>query len=334
MTDHQYSIEELRQAVAKSYSYAQVMRNLNIPIGNWEMNKKIKEDIKTYNIVWIHYAPRHNRGLVKPIRTNIETYLNNEKKISSDSLKRRLFKEGIKEEVCEICKNSEWMGLKIPLHLHHINESHFDNTLSNLQILCANCHGQKHAKVTKIKHISNVVVTDAEIITAISENYNVRQVLLAVGLNPMGGNYDRIRNIIASKKASLKSRKPKKTKVRQNKIQWPETEELRKRIWETPTCKLAEELKASSSGLRRHCKKMGIEIPKAGYWQRRSAGKNHEQALVKAPKTSKPKKRFLASDLEIAIQMLNEGFKLRRIAARLGFCHQVVSHHLKANGHY
>lgn len=64
---------------------------------------------------------------------------------SSDTFKRTaLIREGIKEEVCECCKLSEWMGKLIPLELHHKDFNHYNNSLDNLQILCANCHMQAH----------------------------------------------------------------------------------------------------------------------------------------------------------------------------------------------
>lgn len=55
-------------------------------------------------------------------------------------LKDKLIRDGIKEYKCEICGISEWQGVKLPLELHHKNRNHFDNDLSNLQILCPNCH--------------------------------------------------------------------------------------------------------------------------------------------------------------------------------------------------
>jgi predicted HNH restriction endonuclease len=42
--------------------------------------------------------------------------------------------------MCERCKNTTWEGNPIPLELHHINGIHSDNRISNLQILCPNCH--------------------------------------------------------------------------------------------------------------------------------------------------------------------------------------------------
>jgi hypothetical protein len=55
-------------------------------------------------------------------------------------LKRRLFKEGIKENRCEMCGIVEWRGVKISLELDHINGNTYDHCLENLRILCPNCH--------------------------------------------------------------------------------------------------------------------------------------------------------------------------------------------------
>lgn len=43
---------------------------------------------------------------------------------------------------CEICKNVEWQGKSIPLQLDHINGDSDDNDLTNLRLLCPNCHAQ------------------------------------------------------------------------------------------------------------------------------------------------------------------------------------------------
>lgn len=61
---------------------------------------------------------------------------------SSKDLLKRLFKEKIKEQKCECCGISEWQNKPITLQLHHINGNHYDNRLSNLKVLCPNCHSQ------------------------------------------------------------------------------------------------------------------------------------------------------------------------------------------------
>ena len=58
------------------------------------------------------------------------------------SLRIKLVKAGIKEDKCEKCGNTEWMGEPIPLSLDHINGDNKDNRIENLRVLCLNCHGQ------------------------------------------------------------------------------------------------------------------------------------------------------------------------------------------------
>lgn len=60
----------------------------------------------------------------------------------SYKLKNKLIKSGIKENKCECCGITEWNGKSINFELHHIDGNSSNNLLSNLQILCPNCHSQ------------------------------------------------------------------------------------------------------------------------------------------------------------------------------------------------
>ena len=57
-------------------------------------------------------------------------------------LRNRLIKEGIKTYQCECCGISSWNGKPINLELHHIDGNRFNHVISNLQLLCPNCHSQ------------------------------------------------------------------------------------------------------------------------------------------------------------------------------------------------
>lgn len=54
--------------------------------------------------------------------------------------KRALIEFGYKLEICECCGNSTWLGSKIPLEVHHKDGDHSNNEISNIQLLCPNCH--------------------------------------------------------------------------------------------------------------------------------------------------------------------------------------------------
>ena len=57
-------------------------------------------------------------------------------------LSRRLKKERILEDKCDICDITEWNGNPIVLQLDHKNGKRTDHRLENLRLLCPNCHSQ------------------------------------------------------------------------------------------------------------------------------------------------------------------------------------------------
>lgn len=98
---------------------------------------------------------RENRKEI-PIEDII--YSNIERDFNGQSLKKKLINNGIKEEKCEKCGNTMWLGQKIHLHLHHKDGNHKNNYIDNLQLLCPNCHAMtenyagkniKHNKIVK-----------------------------------------------------------------------------------------------------------------------------------------------------------------------------------------
>lgn len=58
-------------------------------------------------------------------------------------LKRRLLEQGLLENTCALCpQGPEWNGKPLVLALDHENGISNDNRLSNLRLLCPNCHSQ------------------------------------------------------------------------------------------------------------------------------------------------------------------------------------------------
>ena len=81
------------------------------------------------------------KGMVKSReKWDLETYLANSTDIQTNKVRNKILEEGIKPYRCECCGNDEWMGLPIPLELHHKDGDRHHNEISNYELLCPNCH--------------------------------------------------------------------------------------------------------------------------------------------------------------------------------------------------
>ena len=137
-----YTPEQLREAVKESLTYAQVLKKLNVvPAGgNYDVLKKAIAffDLDTSHFRKQGWAKGHKFGPKRPL----SAYLSNEHPILSSKLRKRLIKEEVFSHQCSCCGLTKWNDQPIPLELDQINGDNKDNSLSNLRLLCPNCHAQ------------------------------------------------------------------------------------------------------------------------------------------------------------------------------------------------
>ena len=140
---YDYSKEELQKILDTSNSYTDVLHKIGIRGGS-SINT-LKRIIKEYNlseeVLNLNYRKlKKDCSNNKSTKKNVSEYLYKGSKISSHNLKTKLIESQLKEYKCEMCKNTEWLGKPIKLHLHHKDGDHLNNELDNLQLLCPNCH--------------------------------------------------------------------------------------------------------------------------------------------------------------------------------------------------
>jgi len=84
----------------------------------------------------------HRKGCRVPVvpARALSEILTRESVYNSNKLRLRLIRERVFAAVCANCKLASWMGSPIPLEVDHRDGDRLNNELSNLRLLCPNCH--------------------------------------------------------------------------------------------------------------------------------------------------------------------------------------------------
>jgi transposase-like protein len=137
-----FTEEEARAAVAASLSYSESLRRLGMRAAGGN-HRTLKKYVVLWDISVAHFDPhgsqRRGGQHVRPPRPLAEVLVEHSS-YSRSTLKERLYREGLKTRVCELCgQDEEWRGGHMSLILDHINGVGDDNRLENLRIVCPNC---------------------------------------------------------------------------------------------------------------------------------------------------------------------------------------------------
>jgi hypothetical protein len=126
----EFSKKEIEEAILSTHSMSGAAKHLKV---DW---RTFRWNAEKYGL----YSPSEP-GMRQ--KFNLEDILSGKHpQYSTSHLSKRLIREGLKEYKCECCGISDWNGMKISLELNHKNGDNSNHTLSNLELLCPNCHSQ------------------------------------------------------------------------------------------------------------------------------------------------------------------------------------------------
>ena len=182
-----FSREELSEIVKSSYSNREVARKLGYAIDGGGTMASLKKMYEELNLDTSHFK---GQGWNKE-NYNYDTFTNGTKKKNGKSTAAPLI--ALRGRKCECCGISEWLGQPINLEIHHVDGNRSNNDLSNLQLLCPNCHSYTP---TFSRKNQNCTVPEEDFVQALQESRSIRQALILLDLTPAGKNYDRAYELI------------------------------------------------------------------------------------------------------------------------------------------
>lgn len=191
-----YQLKNGKQCCSKRPAGCSILREANSAAVKETYASGRTPQTKVYEHLPQETKDRMNWAKGKSLVPNSVVFTQNSN-FANEMVKQRIVKDGLLEYKCCKCGIDSWQGETIVLDLDHINGDNRDNRLTNLRFLCPNCHSQTDTYKGRNKNSGRAKISDEELLTAYRKNSNIRQALLEVGLAAKGGNYERMKKLIA-----------------------------------------------------------------------------------------------------------------------------------------
>ena len=187
-----FSKEEIEQFVKDSYSFRQLGAKCGYNPDGGSTIKTMVEMVDELKLDVLHFKGQAwNKDNYQYAR------FQKGKTIKNGSAIKAIV--ALKGHKCEQCGLETWLDKDIPLEVHHIDGDRLNNELSNLQLLCPNCHAltdNYRGRNIKGAKVRTDVVSEEDFVEALKSSPNIRQALLKLGLSAKGGNYQRANELI------------------------------------------------------------------------------------------------------------------------------------------
>jgi len=229
---------------------------------------------------------------------DLDRVFSNQQFLKSHKLKGLLFRFSLKEKKCEACGVETWLNKPIKLELHHVDGNPRNNSLTNLQILCPNCHSYTDTFCKRKSSLSCKKSLNLEEVRQIFESsFTLAEVAQKLNTRGSGNSYYKIKKLMQDNNFELKQKEleakksfnkysskeeARKGVAKQNeRIIWPNNEVLAEMVWQKSVSKLARELGVTDNAIRHRCKHRNIPVPPVGYWRKLEVGQVKECALIR-----------------------------------------------------
>ncbi|MEX1179031.1 MAG: HNH endonuclease signature motif containing protein [Nitriliruptor sp.] len=129
----------LRSAVESSRSIAAVLRRLGLPDAGGT-RARVTRAISRLGLDTSHHTGQAwSRGQEVARRRVRLDQLNDGTNRAGGTIKAVLLRSGWSHR-CQVCGRDDWDGAPIPLEVDHIDGDRRNNDVSNLRLICPNCH--------------------------------------------------------------------------------------------------------------------------------------------------------------------------------------------------
>ncbi len=141
MPSRRWTDQDLAEAVKYSNKFTEVAEYLGTSVKSASGLKKLKDTADQLQIDYSHFVRnKHNGGWDGRRQKKSDDVIFAENVTWNANIRRRYLQ--LVEYKCVICKMNEWLGGKLILQIDHIDGNRLNNKLSNLRLLCPNCHSQ------------------------------------------------------------------------------------------------------------------------------------------------------------------------------------------------